>query len=303
MHYKVLLLGSTGFIGSKLLEQLLAKNYTILAVTRSKQVSLNPNIEYVDFDLIFSQENYKFYSLCDVTHIINCLGEVEKEDNMIEMNIGVVKKLLTIANKFNIPNIIHLGSAGIYSKDGKITVDSVIKPTNFYEWSKFTADQILEGQRDNFNIQIIRPTTVVGLGMRADSFKKLIRFYSRVGFIHFKRLNKIYFHYVSVNVLVDVICSCVEGELKNEILLVSTDLNQLDFSNCFPLKSKTIYIPLFFLKPFLFFNIGLKRRHLQYLIEEAFFESNIEKLNVRQYKLNSINKVVTDFCKVSNKYV
>jgi nucleoside-diphosphate-sugar epimerase len=302
MRNKILLLGSTGFIGSKLLELLLAKSYTILAVTRSNQHSFNPNIEYVDFDLLFSQQSHKLYTLNKVTHIINCIGEVENEQNMVEMNIGIVTKILKIANQFQIPNIIHLGSAGIYRKEGKIAVDSVIEPTNFYEWSKFSADQLLESGRGISNIQIIRPTTVIGHGMKAGSFKQLIRFYSSVGYVHFKSLKKTYFHYVSVDVLIDVIHRCVVGELKNEILLVSTDLNQLDFSTCFPVKVRTFYIPLFFLKPFFFFNIGLKRRQFQYLIEEAFFESNIEKLNDKHYKLDSIKQVILDL-NVSNEYV
>lgn len=295
MHYKVLLLGSTGFIGSKLLEQLLAKNYKIVAVTRSIQLSLNPNLEYVDFELLFYQGTDNINILSGITHIINCLGEVQNENNMIEMNIEIVKKLLKIASQYKIQNIIHLGSAGIYRKEGKITVDSIIEPVNFYEWSKFTADQILESKRGNFNIQIIRPTTVVGIGMKVESFKRLIRFYSSFFFFHLKKLNEIYFHYVSVDVLVDIICRCVEGELRNEVLLVSTDLNQLDFSTCFPVKVKKIYIPLLFLKPFIFFKIGLKRRQLQYLIDEAYFESNIQKLKDREYKLNSIKKVIIDF--------
>jgi nucleoside-diphosphate-sugar epimerase len=295
MHYKILLLGSTGFIGSKLLEQLLAKNYKILAVTRSNQVSLNPNIEYVNFDIIFSPQADKFYFLNEVSHIINCLGEVENESNMIEMNIEVVKKVVKIANQFKIPNIIQLGSAGIYRKEGKISVDSLIEPTNFYEWSKYTADQILESVRNSFNIQIIRPTSVVGIGMKSVSFEKLIRFYSRLGVLHFKKLAAVNFHYVSVNVLVDVICKCVEGELKNEVLLVSTDLNQLDFSTCFNRKLKTIYIPFSLLKPFYLCNIGLKKRQFLHLIDESLFESNIEMLNDTDFKLATIKKVIFDF--------
>jgi nucleoside-diphosphate-sugar epimerase len=296
MEYKVLLFGPSGFIGSKLLEQLLIMKVKVVAVTRTTKTSTNELLQYIDFEIVFNQNQQALNELQGVSHIINCLGEVENEQNMIEMNINIVNKILKLADRYKISNIIHLGSAGIYKKEGKVTVESPFEPSSFYEWSKFVADQILTLDQNKMNIQILRPTSVVGIGMKSTSFIRLIKMFNKYAYLYFKDLNKTFFHYISVDVVVDVICKCVEGKLKQNILLVCTDLNQLDFSKCFPKKLRYVYIPLFFLKSFFFFAYGLKRKQIQYLIDETYFETNIDYLNDQQQKMYTIKKVISELC-------
>jgi nucleoside-diphosphate-sugar epimerase len=291
MNYQILLLGARGFIGSRIANFLRKQSLKYSVVSRFSETNS------YDYSIInwkdFIDASFINYFKPENVIIINCIGEVRNEEEMINVNINLVKTLIQLNITYKFRKIIHLGSAGIYKKSGVISYNSTISPTNFYEWTKFVADELLLNNDIYNNIQIIRPTTVVGENMINKSFYKLLSVYNSVGFISVSNPQKTYFHFLSVEVLINIIISCINNELNEKIYLVSTDVTQKEFCYCFPRKLKRIYIPNIILIVLFYLKIpGLTRARIQHLRDEYYFVSNIENLNNIKLKMDYLSRTI-----------
>lgn len=163
---KILITGGSGFIGTRLIDELIKENHEIIIYDKIKSTKY-PELCVVD-DVRNSEA---FVKACQEVDIIYNLA-AEHADNVTplslyaDVNVGGAKNVILAAKTNNIKKIIFTSSVAIYGLNvGTPTEDTEAKPFNEYGRTKYEAEKIfLDWQKEdeNNNLQIIRPAVVFG---------------------------------------------------------------------------------------------------------------------------------------------
>lgn len=149
---KLLLTGTTGFIGGNLLTYFKRLDHEVVEYKRNAGIDLE--------DLLISAKP-------DV--IINCAGEIYDESAMIDTNIIMVNKILTYVKNNPETELIHLGSSSEYGKvDSATSEENLIDPIDLYSATKGAGTLLCQGYSRKYNLKItvVRPYSVYGPGDR-----------------------------------------------------------------------------------------------------------------------------------------
>lgn len=174
MKDKILITGSTGFVGKHLVEKLFNEGHTITEITRNKTKSFElfgdktSKIEVNDIN--FNNKIIEFDPNV-VVHLASYLtssdkwGDVEK---LIESNIIFLSKLLNTVSKLNLDLFINTGTFAEYFKG-----DNDFIPAYFYAATKTASRSILNYYANTYNFKqsTVVPYTIYG---GDDSPKKII---------------------------------------------------------------------------------------------------------------------------------
>ena len=174
MKDKILITGSTGFIGKHLVEKLFNEGHTILEITRNKTKSselfgdMTSKIEVNDIS--FGNKIIEFDPNV-VVHLASYLTSSDNWDDvekLIESNILFLSKLLNIVSKLNLDLFINTGTSAEYFKG-----DDEFNPAYFYAATKTASRSILNYYSNayNFKQSTVVPYTIYGGN---DSSKKII---------------------------------------------------------------------------------------------------------------------------------
>lgn len=139
----ILLTGSTGFIGQRLLAEL-SKEHLMLLFRRG--------------------ENVQSYKDRKIDVIINCAAELDNEDKMVESNLSLVEQLLRLA-RHNNSRVIQIGSSSETGPmEGARSPDSKCNPSNLYETTKFAATNLCQNYVRGYGLDVCvaRPFSVYG---------------------------------------------------------------------------------------------------------------------------------------------
>jgi len=171
---KILITGGSGFIGTKLVDELLKGEHEILIYDKVEsekypKLSIVADVR-VEKDLIAACK--------DVDVIYNLAAE--HADNVTplslysDVNIGGAQNIVNAAKVHNIKRIIFTSSVAIYGLN-RGTPDETMdaKPFNEYGITKYEAEKIfITWQKENTsnNLQIVRPAVVFGEKNRGNVF-------------------------------------------------------------------------------------------------------------------------------------
>jgi dTDP-4-dehydrorhamnose reductase len=165
---KILITGSNGLLGQKIISQLLKSKTDFLATSLGEnRNSKCPNNNYHSFDITNTSEIEKIVSNYQPTHIINtaaitnvdfCEGH---QDLCQNVNVDAVKSLFHFCKKSNI-HFTHLSTDFVFDgKNGPYKETDQPNPLSVYAKSKYQSEQIL--LNDEFkNWTIIRTIIVYG---------------------------------------------------------------------------------------------------------------------------------------------
>lgn len=166
---KVLIIGSSGFIGSKVLD-LLRINFSAESIYLfHRHKNETENLNNITFDRL---ANYEF----DI--IVNCSGKYTNvEHEAMAANYLFLEKLLSQLKISTHTLFIHLSSYGVYNGnlDHLITKDTVPKALNPYEKSKVEADVLIRSLK--CQRIIIMPSNVM------DTSSKKIKYFKKSIFL------------------------------------------------------------------------------------------------------------------------
>lgn len=169
MKKKVLITGSNGFIGQKMMTEVLAdKNFDLIALSRGSNRYSNPEgYLYIDGDVCNPEQMAEVISQHRPHFIIHtvAMANVEACEANIEaceqVNVEPIKTLVSLSEKYDV-HLIHLSTDFIFDgKEGPYAETAIPHPLNEYGKSKLEAEKLI--QASSIKWAIIRTILVYGI--------------------------------------------------------------------------------------------------------------------------------------------
>jgi len=173
-HHKILVVGASGFLGTRLTEKLaidfgLKVRATFHTPAKAIRLARLP-VELIECNLLEHDQVQRAVDGCDV--IINCaVGKVrslnDKETAMKVYTDGT-RNLLDAAKKNDVSKFIHISTAAVYGfrhKTDIVDESTHFKPERFrafYEKGKISQEAIVMEYANSIPIIVLRPTLIYG---------------------------------------------------------------------------------------------------------------------------------------------
>lgn len=228
MNNTVLVTGSTGYLGKRLVTQLVNKGYNVIGLTRQNIVDNPGPVHYIKGDITQPLE-----VPTGIKIIFHCAGVIDKDnDALIKTNITGTQNIVDVALKQKCV-LIHVSSAGVVgnSLGNDINEKTPCNPTNLYEKTKLEAEKIVLRAVDNgLRAHIIRPTIIFGIGRSAekDSFLHLIRAIEKKRYV---TIGDGVYNLIHVEEVIKAMLVLAEDRVANgSIYFINTPISFSDFS-------------------------------------------------------------------------
>ena len=159
---KYLILGSSGFIGSAIMTELLRRNAEVICPDRN-EIDLSNDKAYEKISCLIDNE----------THVIFCAGikrQVSDNFNTFLKNEKITSNLCRAISERPPCHLLYLSSAAVYGEEGAledvIDENSRLIPSSYYSISKINAEYILSKVGLDLSIPtcFARPPLVYGAG-------------------------------------------------------------------------------------------------------------------------------------------
>ncbi len=152
--------GASGMIGSRIISNLINNGYRVRALSRSKHFD-NSEVESFIGNLEDRELLKSFVK--GASYLFHCAAELNDETRMWDVNFEETKILQEIAEKSSIEYFCYISSAGVIGLTNLtwIDEDSLCRPQNTYERSKWEAEKFLLESSGTYKLVILRPTNVI----------------------------------------------------------------------------------------------------------------------------------------------
>lgn len=235
---RILLTGATGFVGSAVLQRIVADQHCDLTVAVRKSIAVADAVRVVQVaDLTVQTDWSEALQGVDVVihaaarvHVMNetstdPLAEFRKVN--VDGTLALARQAVALGVKrFVFVSSIKVNGEGTES-GAPYTADMPAQPSDPYGVSKYEAEQALLAlaQDTGLEVVIVRPVLVYGPGVKAN-FQSMMKWVSRgvplpLGAIHNKR------SLVALDNLVDLILTCVEHPAAVNQVFLASDGNDL----------------------------------------------------------------------------
>lgn len=181
---KVLITGSTGFLGSRLRLLLLDRGYDVTIIRNPNSSRANrggpiPNVQEIHLDL---SEPFDVNQIPEVDAVVTLAQERDFQDfpqaanRTLSVNVGSNVRIWEWAARNEVGTILHASSGGIYGSgtDLAFTEDTLPPPhaqNSFYLGTKLCAEVALQSFFPLFkSVVIVRPFFLYGPGQKTDKF-------------------------------------------------------------------------------------------------------------------------------------
>ena len=176
---KILITGSSGFIGNSLFKELSPYN----ELFRLDIVKPADAENFFEIDLLkpenveIATRNFKTDNISVLIHCASILatGENHRDINLLSNNLRITESVIKIANALHLQKLINLSTIGVYpSTDGIYNEKSEIRPSqNFealYGLSKFCSEELFTFMLNETKTKVVnlRLAQTIGEGMRND---------------------------------------------------------------------------------------------------------------------------------------
>lgn len=184
---KILIIGSEGFIGSKLIQYYLQNNYEVFGCDLNAPIFINYNFIKNDMTSNFWLqlfENKKF------DYCVNAGGKsdvnasvINPTEDFVSHVIETQKILDAIRNYNNQCKYLHISSAAVYGNPDQLPIleTANCKPLSPYGWHKLMSENVCNEFNKVYNIPItiIRPFSVFGPGLKKQIFWDVFQKYKK----------------------------------------------------------------------------------------------------------------------------
>ena len=227
---KLLVTGSTGFIGSILTRNLI-NEHDVIALTSNKKYSrILKEVIYYQYDLTEPLDSLEssFSDVEVIIHLASKVHDLSDKQNLhdyLNVNVEGTRKLLHAAKLNNVKRFIYISSIKVNGEGTKAGVSykesDEFCPSDPYAISKMQCEELVKlfCEENNIEYTIIRPPLVYGPGVKAN-FLKLMIFVNKSLPLPMKSIkNRRSFIYVKN--LCDAISICITHEAaKNQTFVI-----------------------------------------------------------------------------------
>ncbi|OUR64412.1 hypothetical protein A9Q79_07900 [Methylophaga sp. 42_25_T18] len=233
---KVCVTGANGFIGRRLVDELIMQGYDVTVLSRRDNDVFPAMVKLVKGDLTAVDcALEQFISNCDV--VFHCAGEIHDTKLMKALHVDGTQRLIQAVLKKSKQrkqpiHWVQLSSVGVYgpptlkaNEERTVTEDSPVRPKGEYEETKAKSDQLVmrAGARGLMSYTIIRPSNVFGIGMPNKTLRELAKVVQKGLYFHIGYLSPVA-TYVHVNDVVELLVNCGHAKgAKREIFNISND--------------------------------------------------------------------------------
>ncbi len=228
---KVLVTGAAGFIGRRLVSELLTSGFDVIASMRKHSKSIDQGVvQRIDGEI--TPQNNWTQTLKGVSNIVHLAARAHvlkdsSSDPLAEFrktNVHGTLNLAAQAAKNGVKRFIFISSIGVNGNQSArpFTINDPPNPVEPYAVSKFEAESGLRQIADETGMElvIIRPPLVYGPGAPGN-FGRLVRLVQKGMFIPLGKVNNRR-SLVALDNLVDLILTCLEHPAAaGQIFLVS----------------------------------------------------------------------------------
>jgi farnesol dehydrogenase len=184
-----LVTGATGFIGGRLVQQLLAEGETVHMLCRpgaDASSFMSKDIRICRGDILDARTIESAMNGCDfVYHIAGYAKNWARDPRKyIEVNVDGLRRVLDAAMKTGVKRVAVTSTSVIFGpSNGTPTIETTNRTKDFftdYEYSKYLAEQAVREYVDNgLDVVILNPTRVFGPGLmnEGNSVAKMVELY------------------------------------------------------------------------------------------------------------------------------
>jgi UDP-glucose 4-epimerase len=171
---QILVTGGAGFIGSNLVDGLIAKGHKVIVVdnlSTGKRENLNQQAKFYQLD-IQNEELKKVFAANEITHVIHHAAQIDVQHSIkdplfdAQNNILGTINLLENCREFAVEKIIYASSAAVYGEPEYLPIDEQhpIKAMSPYGISKHTPEHYIRmySQLHNLKYTIFRYANAYG---------------------------------------------------------------------------------------------------------------------------------------------
>jgi nucleoside-diphosphate-sugar epimerase len=161
----VLVTGSSGFLGARVVSQALNEGYKVIGVDINPPLDVPPkNFEFWQID-INDIDIYKVNGIDLIVHTASSLPYGNSAEQFLVNNINAAKliaKLAKVTNAF----LVEIGSSSVYGKPRTVPVNRTtpIDPLDKYARSKAKAEIVIANELEESQYCVVRPRTILGTG-------------------------------------------------------------------------------------------------------------------------------------------
>lgn len=243
---RILLTGSSGFIGQAVLQQLISRRPrdTVLALVRQQQPLLSERVEQWVCPSIDDEAGWSDMPLGQIDAVIHCAGLAHipvdtshaHRDAMHHVNVGLTARLINTAQLCNARRFILLSSVAVNgpvsSHGHALGAYDTAAPYSPYGESKYEAERLLQGHCEGSAVSYvnIRPPLVYG-PEAPGNFRTLTRLLQRSLPLPLASVTHNRRSFVALDNLVDLLITCIDHPAAaNQTFLVSDgeDLSTAD---------------------------------------------------------------------------
>lgn len=146
---KVAVIGATGFVGSRITNELVSRNIEVIAISRKEKASDISNLKYMSIDVTNVRELANALNGCDV--VVSAFSPAASNPNLLADFIAGSKAIQQAVKDSGVKRFIIIGGAGsLLSENGKQIVDTLPQDLPFIPKSKATRDyfEIIKQEKD-----------------------------------------------------------------------------------------------------------------------------------------------------------
>ncbi len=174
MSLKIILIGSTGFVGSHILDEALERGHEVHAVLRdiNKMTKTHPNLFLIKADVMEEAELEDIFNT-GYDAVISAYNPGWSNPNIYDDFMLGYKSILNALNDTGLKRIIIIGGAGSLLMNGSKLIDDNKFPKAIYNGAKAASDLLdtLYDNEDSLNWTMISPAINLIDGKRTNNFR------------------------------------------------------------------------------------------------------------------------------------